>query len=137
MSGTVCCRASRLSAWRRLAAAVLMCAFLVPVAAAGEKPVDEDAADNPDQGAGWQVPGGAARKIPGVANPAPRREDPVDEDAADNPDQGQGWQAPGGVARKIPGVAKPVPRREDPVDEDAADNPDQGQGWQAPVRGKK
>ena len=95
MSGTVCCRASRLSAWRRLAAAVLLCAFLVPAAAAaGEKPVDEDAADNPDQGAGWQMPGGAARKMPRVAKPVSRREAPPDEDAADNPDQGQGWQAP-------------------------------------------
>ena len=73
-----------------------MCAFLVPVAAAGEKPPDEDAADNPDQGAGWQVPGGAARKMPGPTMPVPRREEPPDEDAADNPDQGQGWQAPGG-----------------------------------------
>ncbi|MCH7956528.1 MAG: hypothetical protein IIB63_03140 [Proteobacteria bacterium] len=72
-----------------------MCAFLVPAAAAaGEKPVDEDAADNPDQGQGWQVPGGAARKKPSPTMPVPRREDPVDEDAADNPDQGQGSQAP-------------------------------------------
>ena len=72
-----------------------MCAFLVPAAAAaGEKPVDEDAADNPDQGAGWQMPGGAARKMPRVAKPVSRREAPPDEDAADNPDQGQGWQAP-------------------------------------------
>ncbi len=136
MSGTICCRASVLSAWRRLAAAVLMCAFLVP-AAAGEKPVDEDAADNPDQGAGWQAPGGAARKTPSATMPVPRREEPVDEDAADNPDQGAGWQMPGGAARKKPGVAKPVPRREDPADEDAADNPDQGAGWQAPGVGGK
>ncbi len=76
-----------------------MCAFLVPVAAAGEKPVDEDAADNPDQGAGWQVPGGAARKMPGPTMPVPRRVDPVDEDAGDIPDQGAGWLAPVGAAR--------------------------------------
>ena len=64
-----------------------------PAVTAGEEVDDPE--DNPDQGAGWQMPGGAARKNPRVARPVPRREEPPDEDAADNPDQGQGWQAPG------------------------------------------
>ncbi len=58
------------------------------------EPLEADAADNPDQGQGWQVPGGAARKKP-RATPVPERGEPLDEDAADHPDQGQGWQTPG------------------------------------------
>ncbi|MFQ5617699.1 MAG: hypothetical protein ACE5FR_01895, partial [Rhodospirillales bacterium] len=124
MSGTVCCRVSVLSSWRRLAAAVLLCAFLVPVAAAaGEKPVDEGAAADPDQGQGWQAPGTAVRKPPRLAKPVPRRAEPVDEDAAADPDQDQGWQIPGTAARKKPRPEKPVPRRAEPVDEDAAADP--------------
>ncbi len=56
-------------------------------------PLEADAADDPDQGQGWQVPGTKARKKP-QATPAPQRVEPLDESADDDPDQGQGWQVP-------------------------------------------